>query len=92
MTDQRYRFRLPDGQVFEAVGLAKIKRQYPNAYIEGRIEFNERGEGTLVPYRGEQPEAQEPAVQDAEPVAEGEPADVVVSEDPAPRARRQRSS
>ena len=87
MSDQRYRFRLPDGQVFEAVGLAKIKRQYPNAYIEGRIEFNERGEGTLVPYRGEQPEPQgAPA---GEPTAEASE-DVVVVEEPAatPRQRR----
>ena len=80
MPDQRYRFRLPDGQVFEAVGLAKIKRQYPDATIEGRVAFNERGEGTLVPYRGEQPE---------NPVSADEPAEeLVIAEEPAPARRR----
>lgn len=82
MSDHRYRFRLPDGQVFEAVGLAKIKRQYPDAYIEGRVEFNARGEGTLVPYHGEQPE---------DPVPADEPAEeLVIAEEPAASVRRRR--
>jgi hypothetical protein len=86
VTDHRYRYRLPDGQVFESVGLARIKRQHPNAFIEGRIEFNERGEGTLVRYQGEQPTEHEPEEQAPEASGEQTPEDAPAVEDQAPEA------
>lgn len=92
MTDHRYRFRLPDGQVFEALGLEQIQRAYPDAAIEGRIDFNERGEGTLVPYRAELPTMQAPPTDDETeadaPVDDAEPS---TGESPATSGRRRRA-
>jgi hypothetical protein len=57
MTDAetKYRVRLPDGQVFETTNLAWVKKEHPQAHIEGRIVPDAHGIGVLAPYQGEQP-------------------------------------
>jgi hypothetical protein len=59
---ERYRVRTADGQVFDVHATpAKIRKEHPEGRIEGRIVVDELGQGRVVPYQGEQPEAAEDA-------------------------------
>ena len=59
---ETYRVRLADGQVFDMHRTpAAIRKQYPDAHIEGRIVLDDLGQGRVVPYHGEQPAEPDPA-------------------------------
>lgn len=53
---ERYRYRLPDGQVYETQQTpAAIRKQHPDAVIVGRVVMDALGQGVVVPYLGAQP-------------------------------------
>lgn len=68
---ETYRVRLADGQSFDMhASAAKIREQYPDSRIVGRIVLDGMGIGSVVPYGGEQPEyANAPTEYDAMTVA-----------------------
>jgi len=79
----RYRFTLPDGQMFESTSTpAQIHKTYPGARITHRVEVDDLGQGYLTPYHG-QAEVAAPV-----PAADEPPADEAVAEKPASRGKK----
>lgn len=79
-----YHFRLPSGEEYASESVAKIRKQYPDATITGRVEVDDAGNSTLKPYSGEQPversanapESENAAPEGGEPVTtDGTPVD-----------------
>lgn len=61
-----YHFRLPDGQEHAThKSPTALRKQYPDAVIIGRVDFDAAGNSTLKPYSGEQPTGE---VEDGESV------------------------
>lgn len=71
-----YHFRLPNGEEYASENLSKIKKQYPQATIIGRVEFDEVGNSVVKPYSGDQP-PESPARSDEKDARSDEPDDAV---------------
>jgi hypothetical protein len=83
MADHKYRFRCPDGQVFETDDLRKMRRAHPDAVVIARIDFDDLGVGHLTDFDGDPGPANTPVAAPAPPPEA--PVDAAPATDAAPK-------